>query len=100
NASAASARWRPNLLCTASGGEVLVAAAGDVGVQSDRDRCNAPKPTRGVGDLLELLERFDVERANTGLHRRADLVFALAHAGEDDRFRGDADLQALGELAA
>ena len=62
----------------ASGGEVLVPPTGDVGIQPDGDRRNASeRPGRG-GDLLELLERFDVERTDPGRHGGADLVLALA----------------------
>jgi len=77
-----------------------VAAARDVWIQPDGDRRGAAKRPRGRGDLVKLLERFEVERADPGLDRCADLVTALADAGEDDPIRGNPCLQALGQLAA
>ena len=64
----------------ASGGEVFVSAAGDIGIQPDGDRGAAPERPRCGGDLLELLERLDVERSDSGRHGRADFVLALADA--------------------
>ena len=55
-------------------------ATGDVGIQPDGDRRNAPKCPGGRGDLFELLERLDVERTDPGRQGRADLVLALADA--------------------
>src|SRR5439155_23059372 len=83
-----------------SGCEIFVAATGDVGIQPDGDRRDAPERPCGGGDLVELFERLHVERTDPGLHGRPDLVLALADAGEDDLARGDNRLEAFGELAA
>jgi hypothetical protein len=90
----------PKLARGRAGREVLVAAAADVGIQPDGDPRGAAKRLRGSGDLVKLLERFDVERADPGLDGRADLVRALADAGEDDPVRRNPCLQALGQLTA
>jgi hypothetical protein len=73
-----------------SGREVFMPAACDVGVQPDGDLSYASELASGVGDLLELVERLDVERADPGPDGRTDLVLALADAREDDFLRGNA----------
>jgi hypothetical protein len=77
-----------------------VAAAGNVGIQSHgylRDPTERPCRRR---DFLQLLERLDVQRADAGLDRRANLILALADAGEDDPIGGDPSPNALRQLAA
>ena len=80
--------------------DVLVRGALDGGIQPDRDRRDDAEGARLFRDQLELAWRFDVDRADTGLERGADLVPPLADAGENDPLARDARLQRLEELAA
>ena len=58
-------------------GQILVAAALDVRVQPDGNRCSPAEGARRGRDLVELLDRLDVERADPDLDGRVDLVLAL-----------------------
>src|SRR5262245_3032239 len=90
----------PELARGDTGGEVLVAAPGNVGIQSYGHLRHPTERSGGRRDFLQLLERLDVQRADAGLDRRANLVLALANAGEDDSIGGDPSPKALRQLAA
>ena len=57
-----------------------MAATFDAGVQADGDGRRSHARARGGGDLLELLDGLDIERADAQLDGCADLVLALADA--------------------
>lgn len=68
----------PELGPNAAGGQVLVPAAFDPRVQADGDGRRPPGRARSDGDLVELLDRLDIQRADAEVDGRADLVLALA----------------------
>lgn len=81
-------------------GQILVAAALDVRVQPDGNRCSPAEGARRGRDLVELFDRLDVERADPDLDGRVDLVLALPDPREGDLGRGYACLRGLGEFAS
>ena len=90
----------PELARRGSGRQILVAAAGDVGIQPGGDGRRAAERTGRLLELVELVQRLDVDGADPGLDGPAELVSLLADPREDDPLGCDPGLECLRELAA
>jgi hypothetical protein len=77
-----------------------VRVACDGGVEAHGHRRGLVELARDAGDVVELLERLDVDRPDAGLEAGADLRQLLADAREDDPVGRESGAQALRELAA
>src|SRR6266566_1298706 len=99
-ASIASARPRPNLL--AAPPVVRYSCPPPATSGFSRTAIGATRPSEVAAKAISSSSsrRLDVERADPRLDGRADLVLALADAGEDDPVRRDPRRQGFRELAA
>src|ERR1700730_10981989 len=83
-----------------AGGDGVVAASLDVGVDAQGGAGAALKTSGFGGESVEFGFGFDVEKQNTGAESFADFFFCFSDAGKNDAVAGDADMAQAMEFAA